>query len=154
MAVLMNEIKPGSRGEDVLFARRLLTAYGAGGLEANDLFDQEMEQAVLRFKAQCGLDAGAAIDAKAWNCLAPVLNRDTISCNRERALKLAQAFLHGKGFFRFKPDGLYGVDMQITVEIFQRARGLRADGIWGRECWNAWFEDPQFQSNTVAAMAY
>lgn len=46
-----------------------------------------------------------------------------------------QYLLRNQGFYRGKVDGLFGTQTATRVRAFQRAKGLRADGVVGPQTW-------------------
>jgi len=64
---------------------------------------------------------------------APLLNRGS----RGQAVRDLQTFLQQQGVYNGQIDGIYGPQTAAAVAIFQRSRNLTADGIAGRQTWQA-----------------
>lgn len=141
MSLTMNMIMPGSSGEDVCFARRMLRVFESCDLAEEDIFDSNTEKHVKTFQNKCGLLVDGKIGPKTWSLLAPTLSQEYNCWNREKAVKLIQSYLKRLGYIYFLPDGIYGAWTQAAVEFFQLANGLKVDGVWGKPCWDVWFLD-------------
>lgn len=50
-------------------------------------------------------------------------------------VKALQFLLRNVGFYRSAPDGVFGSATQRAVKAFQRAKGLKSDGIVGAQTW-------------------
>ena len=59
--------------------------------------------------------------------------------SRGKAVELVQRQLRDKGHDPGGVDGVYGRMTAAAVKGFQRHRGLKADGVVGRNTWNALF---------------
>ncbi|MEB3179733.1 MAG: peptidoglycan-binding domain-containing protein [Nostocaceae cyanobacterium] len=64
---------------------------------------------------------------------APLLNRGS----RGQAVRDLQTFLQQQGVYNGQIDGIYGPQTAAAVASFQRSRNLTADGIAGRQTWQA-----------------
>ena len=50
-------------------------------------------------------------------------------------VRALQYLLRNRGFYRGKVDGVFGAQTEAAVRRFQRAKGLKADGIVGAQTW-------------------
>ncbi len=50
-------------------------------------------------------------------------------------IKALQYLLHNRGFYKAPIDGVFGAKTQGAVRNFQRAKGLKADGLVGPQTW-------------------
>jgi peptidoglycan hydrolase-like protein with peptidoglycan-binding domain len=50
-------------------------------------------------------------------------------------VKVIQFLLRNQGFFKRQPDGIFHADTASSVRAFQRAKGLKVDGIVGSQTW-------------------
>jgi N-acetylmuramoyl-L-alanine amidase len=141
MSLTLNMIMPGSSGEDVCFARRMLRVFESCDLAEEGIFDSQTEDYVKSFQKKCGLLADGKIGPMTWSMLAPTLSQNYNYWNREKVVKLIQSYLKKQGYIYFLPDGIYGAWTQAAVEAFQLAHGLPLDGVWGKPCWDVWFAD-------------
>lgn len=53
----------------------------------------------------------------------------------ERGVMALQYLLRNRGFYKAKIDGDFGAQTEAAVRKFQRAKGLKADGIVGPQTW-------------------
>ena len=81
--------------------------------------------------------AVAYVDALGRQVAARPLSRRRRS--RGKAVELVQRQLRNKGHDPGGVDGVYGRMTATAVKSFQRSRGLKADGVVGRNTWNALF---------------
>ncbi len=62
-----------------------------------------------------------------------------LRCNSEgRLVEILQIFLQNTGHYRGPVTGFYGTATEEAVKRFQRARGLKADGVVGSATWMAY----------------
>ncbi len=62
--------------------------------------------------------------------------------DKGNAVRALQNRLQELGYLRTSPDGSYGAQTKTAVENFQRANGLKVDGIAGRNTQQVLFESP------------
>lgn len=157
----------GSSGIHVVTAQRLLNRLHAADpsnprLVVDGRFGMVMENAVEAFQKRSGLPRDGIIGPQTWNALvsaasAPAENGSDTSLDRGEPLyagspvslgsrgedvRRLQAEL-GRVNQRYpavpapEVDGRFGADTEKSVLALQQILGLRADGIVGRETWNA-----------------
>lgn len=68
--------------------------------------------------------------------------------NRGDAVKKAQELLNAKGFDCGAADGIFGSKTQKAVKSFQKSKGLKADGIIGKNTWAALQAQPMAEPKT------
>ena len=61
--------------------------------------------------------------------------RQVYSAKRVPEVKVIQYLLRNQGFFKGQPDGIFGTNTARSVQAFQRAKGLKADGVVGAQTW-------------------
>ena len=157
-------IKLGSKGSDVKKAQQLLIAkgYSCGAAGADGDFGAGTYNAVKKFQADNGLEADGIVGAKTWAALLkseqpkpetkpeqtepekPVETTDSACIVDLPIIRqgdngfpvIAVQTLLGKHNFNVNYiDGDFGPDTLAKVKAFQKAKGLDADGIVGRDTW-------------------
>ena len=157
-------IKLGSKGSEVKKAQQLLIAkgYSCGTAGADGDFGAGTYNAVKKFQADNGLEADGIVGAKTWAALLkteqpkpeqtepdkepekPVETTDSTCTVELPVIKqgdkgftvvVVQTLLGKHNFNVNYIDGDFGPDTLAKVKAFQKAKGLTADGIVGRDTW-------------------
>ena len=157
-------IKLGSKGSDVKKAQQLLIAkgYSCGAAGADGDFGAATYNAVKKFQAANGLEADGIVGANTWAALlkteqtkpetkpeqtepekpmettgsACIVDLPIIRQGDNGFPVIAVQTLLGKHNFNVNYiDGDFGPDTLAKVKAFQKAKGLTADGIVGRDTW-------------------
>ena len=157
-------IKLGSKGSDVKKAQQLLIAkgYSCGAAGADGDFGAGTYNAVKKFQADNGLEADGIVGDNTWAALLkteqtepeqpepekepekPVAPTDSACIVDLPIIRqgdngfpvIAVQTLLGKHNFNVNYiDGDFGPDTLAKVKAFQKAKGLTADGIVGRDTW-------------------
>ncbi|MER8042078.1 peptidoglycan-binding protein [Streptomyces sp. NPDC094032] len=123
-------LRPGSQGQAVSTAQRLLRASGAR-IGVDGRYGPATAQAVKVFQRAHRLTADGVLGAATWQRLAPTLRA---GANGE-AVKALQEQLRRHGA-RIAADGRYSAGTTAAVRAFQRGHGLTADGVTGPTTWN------------------
>ena len=157
-------IKLGSKGSDVKKAQQLLIAkgYSCGAAGADGDFGAGTYNAVKKFQADNGLEADGIVGANTWAALlkteqpkpetkpeqtepekpveptgsACIVDLPIVRQGDNGFPVIAVQTLLGKHNFNVNYiDGDFGPDTLAKVKAFQKAKGLTADGIVGRDTW-------------------
>ena len=157
-------IKLGSKGSDVKKAQQLLIAkgYSCGAAGADGDFGAGTYNAVKKFQADNGLEADGIVGANTWAALlkteqpkpeqtepdkepekpvettgsACIVDLPIVRQGDNGFPVIAVQTLLGKHNFNVNYiDGDFGPDTLAKVKSFQKAKGLTADGIVGRDTW-------------------
>ena len=157
-------IKLGSKGSDVKKAQQLLIAkgYSCGTAGADGDFGAGTYNAVKKFQADNGLETDGIVGAKTWAALlkteqpkpeqtepdkepekpvettgsACIVDLPIVRQGDNGFPVIAVQTLLGKHNFNVNYiDGDFGPDTLAKVKAFQKAKGLTADGIVGRDTW-------------------
>ena len=156
-------LKQGSTGEYVKKAQQFLIAngYSCGASGADGDFGEGTKRGVMSFQADNGLDTDGIVGAKTWAALLKSEQTETekepekehnkpaepagSTCTVELPIikqgdkgftVVAVQMLLNKHNFSVKyTDGDFGPDTLAKVKAFQKAKGLDADGIVGRDTW-------------------
>ena len=157
-------IKLGSKGSDVKKAQQLLIAkgYSCGTAGADGDFGAGTYNAVKKFQADNGLEADGIVGANTWAALlkteqpkpeqtepdkepekpvettgsACIVDLTIVRQGDNGFPVIAVQTLLGKHNFNVNYiDGDFGPDTLAKVKAFQKAKGLTADGIVGRDTW-------------------
>lgn len=160
-AVSYPTIKLGSKGSDVKKAQQLLIAkgYSCGAAGADGDFGAATYNAVKKFQAANGLETDGIVGAKTWAALlkteqtepekepekpaAPTGSTCTVELpiikqgDKGFTVVAVQMLLSKHDFSVKYTDGDFGPDTLAKVKVFQKAKGLTADGIVGSKTWGA-----------------
>ena len=157
-------IELGSKGSDVKKAQQLLIAkgYSCGAAGADGDFGAGTYNAVKKFQADNGLEADGIVGANTWAALlkteqpkpeqtkpekepekpttptdsACIVDLPIVRQGDNGFPVIAVQTLLGKHNFNVNyVDGDFGPDTLAKVKAFQKAKGLDADGIVGRDTW-------------------
>ena len=157
-------IKLGSKGSDVQKSQQLLLAkgYSCGTAGADGDFGAGTYNAVKKFQADNGLEADGIVGANTWAALlkteqpkheqtepdkepekpvettgsACIVDLPIVRQGDNGFPVIAVQTLLGKHNFNVNYiDGDFGPDTLAKVKAFQKAKGLTADGIVGRDTW-------------------
>lgn len=157
-------IKLGSKGSDVKKAQQLLIAkgYSCGAAGADGDFGAGTYNAVKKFQADNGLETDGIVGANTWAALLKTEQPKPEHTEPEKEPEepmtptgstcivdlpiirqgdngfpvIAVQTLLGKHNFNVNYiDGDFGPDTLAKVKAFQKAKGLTADGIVGRDTW-------------------
>lgn len=79
----------------------------------------------------CIVPSTSAIAAPAKSAVGWPTFRLTSSHKVVPEVKAIQFLLRARGFYQMQPDGIYGPQTAAAVKAFQRAKGLKADGVVG-----------------------
>lgn len=92
--------------------------------------------AIREFQKDRGLRPTGKVDSSTWQELMPkkeVIEEEVET--KEKRIKKIQTALQNAGFYRGKIDGKFGPRTRGAVREFQRAKGLKVDGIVGPKTW-------------------
>ena len=154
-------LKHGSTGEYVKKAQQLLAAKGYYAGDFDGIFGELTKRAVMSFQADNGLDTDGIVGAKTWAALLKSEQTETEKEPEKEHNKPAepagstctvdlpiikqgdkgftvvavQMLLNKHNFSVKYTDGDFGPDTLAKVKAFQKAKGLDADGIVGRDTW-------------------
>ncbi len=131
-------IRRGDRGNFVTLAQYLLNEYG-NRLSTDGIFGSGTYNAVVTFQRNNGLTQDGIIGRNTWNAL---LNLDPTSQtlrqgSRNSAVLFLQRLLLSYLYPITSLDSIFGAETLAAVRAFQTENGLTADGIVGRNTWNA-----------------
>ena len=137
----------GSRSSDVKTLQEMLNAKGYNAGSVDGIFGKNTRAAVIAFQNANGLAADGIVGKLTWAKLydttaalpsastatgtQPVVYRGS----RGDAVRRLQELLNKKGFDCGAVDGIFGSKTYAAVMAFQKANGLRADGIAGPLTW-------------------
>ena len=139
-------LSSGMRGQDVLRLQQHLNAvaniYTAINRQSEDgVYGTNMTDAVRRFQKQHGLTADGIVGEKTWNKLVAVRRQNApvttpfegnlSTGSSGDGVRFVQSYLAAAGY-PVTVDGIFGARTAEAVRAFQRARGLKVDGIVGR----------------------
>jgi peptidoglycan hydrolase-like protein with peptidoglycan-binding domain len=126
-------VKFGDSGPRVYTVQYLLDEHGHK-LVADGKFGVLTRFAVKLFQKSNGLSPSGKVGAKTWQALITGVWRGSTG----DAVMAAQAQLrHVYGYHFVAVDGVFGPLTELAVILFQKKHGLPADGIVGRNTWNA-----------------
>lgn len=145
---LLNQKSPMLRGEDVHEAQRALIAkgYSCGSTGADGIFGSGTRKAVIAFQSANGLTANGIVDKATCRKLGGIWQESTVvpaftlfreiryksPVTRGEDIKTIQSILTHKGFPCETIDGAYGTKTRDAVKAFQKANGLKVDGVVGK----------------------
>lgn len=133
-------IRLNSSGNFVYILQYLLNQYGYN-LSVDGRFGVRTRNAVIDFQGNNGLTQDGVVGQNTWNALlnlnpsANILRRGSKNSAVLFLQKLLLAYLYPITSL----DGIFGVETERAVRAFQTENGLSADGIVGRNTWNALF---------------
>lgn len=126
----MKTIKKGSKGTEVLVLQLIL---GFTGKEADGIFGSKTKDALKKWQKSNGLTNDGIAGAKTWTKIrsqAPTLRKDAEGI----WVKVLEAFLD-----TMTDDGKYTSTEMQAVKAYQTSKKLTADGIVGKNTWDALF---------------
>jgi peptidoglycan hydrolase-like protein with peptidoglycan-binding domain len=150
-------LQPGDRGPTVVKLQERLTKAGFDCGAADGDFGPRTEQAVRAFQTSRQLDVDGIVGRQTWTALltgqpevspkdSPVkrevrndpLTRPTVQVGSSGDVVVdLQRRLTVAGFDPGKADGEFGPRTRDAVKAFQKANGLKVDGICGPKTWTA-----------------
>ena len=131
-------IRRGDRGNFVTILQYLLNEYGFN-LTADGIFGSNTHNAVIRFQANNNLTQDGIVGKNTWNALLnlnPTANTLRLG-SRNSAVLFLQKLLLSYLYPINSLDGIFGNNTLNSVKAFQTENGLAADGIVGKNTWNA-----------------
>jgi len=131
-------IRQGDRGNFVTIIQYILNEYGYN-LIADGIFGTATNRAVLDFQRNNNLSQDGIVGRNTWNAL---LNFNPSSQtlrrgDRKSAVLYLQRLLLSFLYPIEELDGIFGDETERAVKAFQTENNLVADGIVGRNTWNA-----------------
>ena len=147
----------GTTGETVKYAQNKLISkgYSVGSYGADGIFGSATEQAVRNFQA----DNGLSVDGMIGPCYMGKIRRSTtvmpstypgsvigMGARGENVVKIQNELMRRGYEVSGGADGQYGSGVKAAVIQFQQDNGLDADGIVGKNTWDALF--PQSGQST------
>jgi len=137
--VLIVTTSLGNSGPAVRALQRQLNAHGAA-LTVDGSFGSATAAAVKSFQSSHGLSADGVAGPQTWNALIGISGAQAFSwpdvgqgASGENVDSI-QLMLRAHGY-SLTVDGSYGAQTISTVEAFQSANGLSADGVVGPQTW-------------------
>ncbi|MEG3848711.1 peptidoglycan-binding protein [Microcoleus sp. herbarium19] len=158
-------IKLGSRGSSVSELQAALKLLGFYADTVDGIFSQSTAAAVSEFQKAAGIASDGIVGQDTWNRLFPaapgdlenpIANAPATPENSEtnpqpppanfpvlrrgmrgESVRDLQERLRQAGFLRVRADGVFGRETQAAVKAAQRQYQLPADGIVGRDTWEA-----------------
>ncbi len=133
-------IRLNSSGNFVYILQYSLNQYGYN-LSVDGRFGTRTANAVVDFQRNNGLTQDGIVGRNTWNALlnlnpsANVLRRGS----KNSAVLFLQKLLLSYLYPITSLDGIFGAETERAVRAFQTENGLSADGIVGRNTWNALF---------------
>ena len=131
-------IRQGSRGNFVTILQYILNQYGYN-LNADGIFGGATTRAVIDFQKNNNLTPDGIVGRNTWNAL---LNLNVNSQTLRRGDKKSGVLYLQRLLLSFlypitDLDGVFGQETEKAAKAFQTENGLIADGIVGRNTWNA-----------------
>lgn len=139
---MMETIRLNSTGKSVV-AAKLLTCYTTVNSKVEDpdsfikihgTFDAAFESFVKNWQRSKNLDADGVIGPKSWTKISDVALTCSTSKNRISGYTLALQMIINSSI---TSDGIYGTRTKNAVAAYQSAKGLKSDGICGRNTWTS-----------------
>ncbi|MCR2045176.1 N-acetylmuramoyl-L-alanine amidase [Anaerosalibacter massiliensis] len=150
-------LRTGSRGSDVATVQRKLNDLGYNAGKADGIFGNRTYNAVVSFQRANGLSADGIVGKNTINKLysnpskpnnpsnpgnsAPITSLLRRGSRGSEVVTL-QSRLNELGYNAGKADGIFGGGTYNAVVSFQRANGLSADGIVGKNTVNKLYSNP------------
>jgi peptidoglycan hydrolase-like protein with peptidoglycan-binding domain len=135
-------ISEGATGADVRRAQRLLVMMKLLDYTGIDgIFGPNTKGAVEAFQQGNSLTVDGIVGPNTWNALPPDPNTPELSSGSSGAAVLALQdglLKYGGSGSATDPgpiDGVFGVQTQAAVEVYQGQRGVTVDGIVGDQTW-------------------
>jgi len=131
-------VRQGERGNFVTILQYVFNRYGYN-LSADGIFGSSTRRAVIDFQKNNGLTQDGIVGRNTWNYL---LNFNTTSQTLRRGDKKSGVLILQKLLLSYlypitSLDGVFGPETERAVKAFQTENGLTADGIVGRNTWQA-----------------
>ena len=143
-------LKLNSKGTDVRNLQQDLTTLGYYWAEITGNFGAKTETAVKRFQEENGLTADGVAGTKTLNAVAAAVARKggtpasggsagtTLKLNSQGTkVSQLQTDLKQLGYYYAEITGNFGEKTEAAVKVFQKAKGLTADGVAGTKTLNA-----------------
>ena len=127
---LIGEIIPNERNSAVAEIQILLKLYGYNSGNVDGALGGRTRDAIERFQEDNGLKPSRFVDKKTWEMLHALENTGLI-IEHELNVKLIQKLLKKNGFNPGTIDGGIGPRTKDAVKAFQKAKGLKEDGMIG-----------------------
>lgn len=124
-------VQRGQSGERVKTVQYLLRARNYT-LTPDGIFGTGTETAVKSFQTSQSLTSDGVVGAATWEALILTVRRG----DTNEAVKAVQSQLVSKGY-SMTIDGNFGAGTETAVKSFQTSQNLTADGIVGKNTWNA-----------------
>lgn len=124
-------LRVGNKGEAVRTLQYNLRARGYK-VTVDGAFGNGTKKAVLGFQRSKGWKSSGAAGPKTWNALLPTLTKGS----KGDAVKALQRELSKEGY-RIAVNGSFDAGTKSTVISYQKASGLKADGIVRRDTWGS-----------------
>ena len=134
-------LKVGSRGSKVKDLQKNLTKLGYSTKGIDGVFGKDTKNAVIKFQKEHGLKADGIVGTKTQNAII-----EALECKKKGILtvgskgskvKELQKNLTKLGYNTKGIDGVFGKGTKNAVLAFQKAYGLKADGIVGKKTQDA-----------------
>ncbi len=141
----------GMTGEDVTLMQKYLnelsSTYTAINAQTEDgIFGTNMTLATKRFQAQFGLNADASIGPMSWNKIVEVHDKnqkvstqypgyDISTGATGDDVRFIQSYVNVTRTQKLTIDGVYGQNTYLAIGQFQKAMGIKVDGIVGEDTW-------------------
>lgn len=131
-------IRQGSRSNFVTIAQYLLNQYGAN-LSTDGIFGSGTRNAVITFQQNNNLTPDGVIGRNTWSALLNInpQSQTLRQGSRQSAVLFLQRLLLSYLYPITSLDGIFGTQTLNAVKAFQSENGLTADGVVGRNTWNA-----------------
>jgi len=131
-------IRLNSSGNFVSILQYILNSYGYD-LTVDGKFGTRTQNAVINFQRNNNLTQDGIVGRNTWNKLLNINPTETVLRygSRNSAVLFLQRLLLSYLYPITNLDGIYGPETERAVRAFQTENGLVADGIVGRNTWNA-----------------
>ena len=133
-------IRLNSSGNFVYILQYLLNQYGYN-LSIDGRFGVRTQNAVIDFQRKNNLTPDGIVGRNTWNSLLNLNSSTNVlrRGSRNSAVLFLQKLLLSYLYPITSLDGVFGAETERAVRAFQTENGLSADGIVGRNTWNALF---------------
>lgn len=127
---LLGEVIPFTYNTKVEQVQELLSAYGYKPGKVDGKIGVNTRNAIAKFQKDHDLKPTRFVDKKTWEKLTAI-KKASLVAKGEINTKTLQRILKAAGFNPGKVDGKWGRQTTVALKEFQKAKGLKADGVIG-----------------------